>query len=307
MICPDFFGCSSKLTYSETRLLAESVGNGDCGDFANFDGDGAMVSSIDRIHRCASDWDVFARIALNHAFGDVLCAGAVPVQAMLSFEFGVDTDEADRTTCSASFARELARRGVQLGKCHSSQSEGVTAVTVAVVAARPTRINSSPREGRLYLSRPIGALKLLYLSELGFPVLINPLADVATVSEGGEFYDAAWSLVIDISGHGLLGAIASAAATHGLNFDLALSSAHVASADVLSHPVDCLQNAPSSYGVPLSGYDSRAVDLVTLKETAGPFIGFVEDDRDSDRIAIDAIPLGRYTVGSGRIGLAWTE
>ncbi len=153
VIDPDFFGCSGKLPFHETRQLVEAAGNAGSSDFAPVGCDVAMVSSIDRIHRCARDWELFARIALDHAFGDVLCAGAAPVYAMLSFEFGLDADEADRATCSAAFARELAIRGVQLGKCHSGLSGGVTAVTVAVLAAGATRLTSVPQEGSLFLRR----------------------------------------------------------------------------------------------------------------------------------------------------------
>lgn len=306
MICPDFFGCSGKLPYSETRRLAEAAGNRDCSDFAHFVCDGAMVSSIDRIHRCARDWDVFARVALDHAIGDVLCAGAFPVQAMLSFEFGADADEAGRTICSAAFARELALRGVQLGKCHSGLSSGVTAVTVAVLGARSTRLRSVPKEGSLFLSRPVGALKLLYLSELGTPGDTNPLATPPS-KPGDEFNVVPWSLVIDVSGHGLLGAVAHAAAMHGLSVDLALSEAHAASSDVLSVEVECLQNPPQSYDLVLEGFDSRAIALATLRETAGPFVGFLEKGREADYSAINWIPLGRYAAGDGRIELTWTE
>lgn len=307
MICPEFFGCSSKLPYNETRNLANASENGACGDFGHFGCDGEMVSSIDRVHRCARDWGVFARIALNHAFGDILCAGAVPVQAMLSFEFGVDADEADRKICSAAFAHELAMRSVQLGKCHSGLSDGVTAVTVAVIAARAIRLESCLREGTLFLSRPIGALKLLYLAELGMPAEINPLAEVPKPSDGIEFTIAPWSHMIDVSGHGLLGAVAQVAATHGLAFDLALSSAHAASADVLALPVECLQNPITSYDLPLAGFDPRAVDLATLRETAGPFVGFLENGQNVNVSAIQGIPLGRYSLGNGRIDLTWTE
>jgi len=307
VICPDFFGCSGKLSYAETRRLARAAGNGACSDFAQLGRDGPMVSSIDRVHRCARDWNIFARIALDHAFGDVLCAGAVPVHAMLSFEFGPDADEGNRSICSAAFARELAVRGVQLGKCHSGLSEGVTAVTVAVLADRATRLNSVPREGSIFLSRPIGALKLLYLSELGMPIETNSLAGILAQPQSNGFFEAPWSFVTDVSGHGLLGAVAQAAAAHGLAVDLALSNVHAASSEVLGIPVECLQNPSKSYDLPLTGFDSRAVALATLRETAGPFVGFLETGLEVKPVAIDAIPLGRYAAGDGRINLTWIE
>src|SRR3546814_7261883 len=116
-------------------------------------------TTLCRSHRCARDWGRFARIALNHAFGDVVCAGSAPLQVMLSFEFGVDAEGgADHAACSSAFADELTTRGIALGKCHSGRTSGVTAVTIAVIAGRPARPTLSLRRGRIYLSRPIGAL-----------------------------------------------------------------------------------------------------------------------------------------------------
>ena len=75
LICPDYFGCSGKLSFGETQRLARAVGNDQAGsDFSNISAVGEIVSSIDRVHRCTKEWDRFARIALNHAFGDVVCA-----------------------------------------------------------------------------------------------------------------------------------------------------------------------------------------------------------------------------------------
>src|SRR3546814_13062560 len=68
MIETDVFGCSAKLPFAETEALAAA---GDGGDFSILRCDGELATSIDRVHRCARDWGRFARIALNHAFGDV--------------------------------------------------------------------------------------------------------------------------------------------------------------------------------------------------------------------------------------------
>ena len=64
-----------------------------------------------------------------------------------------------------------------------------------------------------------------------------------------EFHQMPWSLVTDVSGHGLLGAATQVARSQGLAIELGLSSRHAISADVLSVPVECLQNPPASYGV----------------------------------------------------------
>src|SRR3546814_20948196 len=96
-------GCSVKLPLAGRE--ARSAG-GDGGDFSILRCDGEIPTSIDRVHRCARDWGRFARIALNHAFGDVVCAGSAPLQVMLSFEFGVDAEGgADHAACSSEIGR----------------------------------------------------------------------------------------------------------------------------------------------------------------------------------------------------------
>src|SRR3546814_14777599 len=117
-------------------------------------------TTLCRSHRCARDWGRFARIALNHAFGDVVCAGSAPLQVMLSFEFGVDAEGgADHAACSSAFADELTTRGIDLGKVHAGRTSGVTAVTIALLAGRPANTTPPPPPGRVHPTRPNGAPK----------------------------------------------------------------------------------------------------------------------------------------------------
>jgi hypothetical protein len=309
MIDPDFFGCSGKLSYDETRALTLASGRPVVtGDFSEIASVGRVVTSVDRVHRCAKDWNLFARIALNHAFGDVVCAGAKPVQAMLSFEFGIDAPASDRGECSSAFARELAARGISLGKCHSGYGSGVTAVTIATLATAPARAQLSLGTGEIYLSRPIGAFKLHYLSEMGVDTATAQPSDLLETHVYEAFHDLPWTHVTDVSGHGLLGAVAQAAAIYGLWIDLTLSAAHAVSPEVLSVPVECLQNPLSSYGVAMADADARATTLVTMRETAGPYLGFIEDGpRDGEVVQPSGLLVGRYRQGTEGIDISWSE
>ena len=309
MIDPDFFGCSGKLSYEETRSLVAGVGRKTPGgDFSELASEGTVVTSIDRVHRCADDWDRFARIALNHAIGDVACAGAMPVQVMLSFEFGVDADDSEHAACSNAFARELAARNISLGKCHSSRSLGLTAVTIATLATSPVRLRPQLCEGSLYLSRPLGAFKLHFLADMGAPIVANEALTLLEYPGDEAFHLVRWSLVTDVSGHGLLGAVAQVAETYGLEVDLRLSADHAISPEIFERPVDCLQNSMASYGIPLGDWDVPAVTLATLRETAGPFLGFAEDDPEggspTDRVGLR---VGSYRRGEWKVGGAWSE
>src|SRR3546814_7726371 len=91
------------------------------------------------------------------------------------------------------------------------------------------------------------------------------------------FQRVPWAAMTDVSGHGLLGAVMQMAVRHRINVEIALSDRLVLSTDVLATPVECLQNPAASFGRPLDGIDPRAVALATLRETAGPFVAFLED------------------------------
>src|SRR3546814_3429995 len=89
----------------------------------------------------------------------------------------------------------------------SGRTSGVNAVTIAVSAGRPARPTLSLRRGRIYLSRPIGALKLLYLSEMGIEIDKAEAVDLLERPGNEAFQRVPWAAMTDVSGHGLLGAV----------------------------------------------------------------------------------------------------
>lgn len=309
MIDPDFFGCSSKLPFEETwRLASGEDGRGPAGDYSVSQASGEVVTSIDRVHRCAKDWGSFARIALNHAFGDVICAGAMPIHVMLSFEFGVDTPANERKLCSQAFAAVLKAKGVALGKCHSSLNGGVTAVTISTMAVSPLMRTPVLDRGTICLSRRVGAFKLHYLQQLGIGALGSSVSSILEADPDPDFHSQQWSHLTDVSGHGLIGAVATVARLYGVDVQLELSPAVAIAADVLTTPVECLQNPISSYDVDFDGHPAEAIALLTLRETAGPYLGLLEDSDQATDIAVArGILIGRYRRGKGRIKLSWRE
>lgn len=306
LICPDFFGCSGKLSYRETRRLASAAAPGKGGgDFSCLAAEGVIVSSIDRVHRCAADWHQFARIAINHAFGDVICAGATPVQAMISFEFGIDVDDNDANLCSEAFARELETRGVALGKCHSCRTESATAVTIATLGSNPSRLEPKLHTGNIYLSRKIGALKAKYLTEIGAQISDPDIPQLLEGPRDESFHDVPWTLLTDVSGHGLLGSVGQVAQRYDLEISLELGPDDAILPEMLSRPVECLQNPLDTYDMSLENIHPAAEMLVTLRETAGPFIGFIEypvGDGDNAGILI-----GRYRQGEAGVQVSWRQ
>lgn len=305
LICPDFFGCSGKLSYRETRSLASAAAPGNVGsDFSSLTTEGVVVSSIDRVHRCAEDWDQFARIAINHAFGDVICAGATPVQAMISFEFGIDVGDNGAILCSEAFARELEIRGVALGKCHSCSTGSATAVTIATLGANPLRLEPKLHAGNIYLSRKIGALKAKYLTEIGAEVSDPDIPKLLEYPRDKNFHDVPWTLLTDVSGHGVLGSVGQVAQRYDLEISLELGPDDAILPEILSRPIECLQNPLESYDLSLENVHPAAEMLVTLRETAGPFIGFVDDSAggEGDKVGI---LIGRYRQGEAGVQVSW--
>jgi hypothetical protein len=212
MIDPSYFGCSAKLSFDQTSLLAGQSGSlfAAC-DFSTLDVSTGLALSIDKVNRCAKDWDIFASIAINHVLGDVECAGARPIQALVSYEFGVDIKPDEGEAFCKAFAAVFAGRGVQLGKCHSSIGLGPSSVTIAIVAADPRARPPLPLTGRVVLSREVGLFKAHYLSEMG--ILRLPDKQLAELTQPRteqllslECYDMS-----DVSGHGLAGSLASLA------------------------------------------------------------------------------------------------
>src|SRR3546814_13333334 len=96
------------------------------------------------------------------------------------------------------------------------------------------------------------------------------------------------------------------AVRHRINVEIALSDRLVLSTDVLATPVECLQNPAASFGRPLDGIDPRAVALATLRETAGPFVAFLEAGaggaQEASRPGLEA---GRYGTGRGEVRRNW--
>lgn len=306
MIDPDYFGCSSKLGFSETKLIADAVKKSSPGgDFSLIDTQPRLALSIDRISRCSSDWSVFANVALSHAENDVLCARAEPRYVLFAFEFGPDAGESDRLRAAHAFAQEAERRGLSLGKCHSAIGLGPTAVTITVIGDGAKPAVTAPNTGKIYISGPLGFSKLQYLAELG---ILDSVCCGQAASHRRSFVNACdWSLLSDVSGHGLAGSLLHIASDHILDITVNLTSANIAADEVVSVEAGCLLNTRSSFDRQSLACDDRAWAVAGLKETAGPIIGLL-DDRMHDDLSIimrNSINVGSFKLGTGKVNLSW--
>jgi len=308
---PSQYGCSSKLPFNETLGLSRTnVGDMSRGDYSISLQTGPYAHSIDRVFRCAEDWQVFADIAVNHAFGDVLVAGSMPLHAMFAFEFGPEADEAARREATSAFFKAAEGRSVQVGKCHSSVGPAPTSVTIAVCGTGPSIDAALPTEGIIYLSRPLGAFKMHFLREMG-------VTDSATATDvlTGRAYSrfcrsTPWAALSDVSGDGLAGAILSIAARSGIDAFITLGSTTAFAPDVLNVEVECLINPEKVYrDQPIEVSSTSASLLMRLKETAGPFIGLLNTDQitPAQLERQGALVLGSYSKGTGKVRVEWQE
>lgn len=308
---PAQYGCASKLPFHQTFHLAQSAsGDGHGGDFSTTLQGGPYAHSIDKIFRCSDSWQTFADIALNHAFGDVLVAGAKPLHVMIAFEFGLETGEADWAAATTAFFAAAEARGIQVGKCHSNLGTGLTAVTIAVCGNDIPPARPAPTEGLIYLSRPIGAFKMHFVAEMGLSdstAATTLLTDRTWATFPGQ---RSWAAVSDVSGDGLAGAVVSMAAAYAVDVDLTLTPGTVYSPDVLNVDVGCLINPEASYeNLPFVVQSSKAWHLARLRETAGPFVAMLnkEDIRQEDVEQASGIVLGTYVEGTGKVRIGWRE
>ena len=312
LIDPDHFGCSSKLNYEETARYGRIGRNSATAlaDYSLIAGNPPLALSIDRLSRCATDWLVFAQIALNHVLADIEVGFATPEQVLIAYEFGPDApDPADRGLAVAAFRAAVDGRELTLGKCHSSIGEGPTAVTIAVVGHVTSGAFTEMSSGTVLIERPIGYFKLHYMAEMGLDDRLIGFTRALAGVPSRTFLEKGWAALCDVSGHGLLGSLLSLAERASIDIRIIASPALAADPRVLSIPVGCLENPRTSYDDGRVTIDERAWPLVSVRETAGPIVGLCEgagpfgDAFDTGRTCV----IGTYARGTGRLSVSWRD
>jgi hypothetical protein len=308
MIDPDFFGCSGKVDFVETAEYRRSLNNGDpAPDYSVIASEGVLALSVDKVSRCSEDWQTYAEIALNHVLADIQVGFADPTDLLIAYEFGPDAAlREERAKAVFAFNKAAADRQLKIGKCHSAFSYGPTAVTISVLGSKPTVTLSEAHSGAVVLERPLGYFKLHYMNVMG---LAEDLAQFTTsltrprdcIPRGG------WAGICDISGHGLLGALLSLAETASIDMRIEVGARLAADPRVLEVPIQCLENSAASYGDAVALVDTRALQLATLRETAGPFVGLREGTGEiADCFGNKTTrSIGTYRKGSGKVEVTW--
>lgn len=308
MICPEFFGCSGKLDFSETRTLANAALNNARGDYSSLL-DGKLILSIDRVGRCSKYWQVFAEMALSHVCRDIEAGFGNALQALVCYEFGEDAEEHDRLELTKFLGGAIRERGIEVGKCHSVLVEGVTSLVISVVGLRAGFPQKVAEEGLVWLNRPFGAAKLQYMAEIG--TLGRPNEHAVAITAPADVVQFSWvfSVASDVSGHGLAGCLLELSDRLSIEIDISLSPQNAAASEVLNCPITLLENEPGSYGALNLRIDDGARTLALLKETAGPIIALSAEIDRGDRLPLEQagwISIGRYSHGPNGVAIRWT-
>lgn len=307
LIDPEFFGCGNKVDYFDTLSLAQLGGDQTKGDYSEVFGLRSAAFSIDKVYQCAQDNSTFAAIALNHALNDVLVSSAAPIQAGIAFEFAANLTSDARQELVTAFRRELDRRNIQLGKCHSSLSE-VTSVTIAVIATNPRIDRQRASQGDVTLSRAIGHFKMHYLMETGQIGPVVTSTELLTNPFSSAFADSEFSDVTDVSGHGLAGSLHSLATRNSIDIDVILSPHLAAHPYVFEMPNACLLNDFHAFEIEGIDIDIESWRIAGLMETAGPMVGIVnrENKVDQEESCWPKV-IGHFSSGKGKLTIKWEE
>ena len=236
----DRIGCGQKIPMKALHRIADLSGLDVTADCASESVDGVvLLSSIDRVGRFCNDLGVYCRLAVLHAASDIIVAGGTPRLASVCVEYGPEFSSTEDFAALTCYLRQaLKEQGLSLQNLHSVQSE-YTYLTISVTGSQRVLQEANGKEGSIYLSRPIGASKLLVLKTLDNE-------DVTTVANEifeHRFRGTAFANVAatDITGFGLAGATFNLCSRLQVSARLDLTYRHIAANDVLAVPITCLE------------------------------------------------------------------
>ena len=310
-MAPERAGCNAKLSFEETYEFRKCMFGADAeqSDFSvrSFATGTELITSIDKLGRFCSDLRLFTDIALCHSIRDVNAGFAEPAGVDLCFEFGNDLPTFEDRLAFVQSARESCRRyGVVVGKCHSMFA-AITALTVAVVGARPTT-GHKPRsqKGSVILSSLLGGFKEIYFREQGHQRSAH--SDAISCLRFDYTSQVAYlrkraTDIADASGFGLSGALSSIALRNGLDLSIFLDPSMFF--DGTHEEISCLQSDQPS-NVTLRNRDS--VFLMNQREVSGPLIVLVDDSQSTNDVVayfeehgLKPSLLGSYRLGTGKV------
>jgi selenophosphate synthase len=307
-------GCGEKVEMATINAIAKKVGlesHADAG-FVEIDGLG-VYATIDRVGRMTPDLSSFAEIAIIHAIGDLVVSGAEPEAVAICIEHGPEFETVeDMAALTSSLAEKVREYRLQLLNLHSVRSD-YTYLTISAVGRKISEPPSGVTKGCIYLSRRIGASKMMVLRQL------EAESDEAFVAEIiANRYSGSSRMnfhASDITGFGLAGAALNLSNRIKVKARISLGREHLVHPDVLTIPFSCFE----AKGLPLSGIEyscARAAAVARCIEFAGPVLIFVSFEHDEmfrddfySKYAREPLKIGTFDMHSQEHGVevAWQD
>ncbi len=283
-------------------------------------GEALQVLTTDHLRAFTEDYGALARIAVNHAMGDIWAMGAQPKTAMLSvilprMSTALQSRTMDEVLAQASAF--LAAERVALIGGHSSMGAEMT-IGVSMTGLLPegaqalTTAGAQPGD-RLILTRPIGSGTLLAGEMLGradgrdVAQLMQSLAR----SQGGEarLLRPHATAMTDVTGFGLAGHLMGICRTSGVSVVLDLTSipTHPGAEALADGGVRSTIHGANRDAAPAFGAEGPKGALLHDPQTAGGFLATVpEGDVQAvlEGFAVEgrkAYVIGRVQAGSPSI------
>lgn len=277
-LTPNMMGCNAKVKLPQLYRMQQIVNSNGC-DFSVYPlGEYDIITSIDRIGRNLTDLCLFAEMAIEHAFRDILVAQANPTGADICFEFGIDMcNESDIDTIVKSTLLYCEKFGIQIGKLHSVLSQQ-THITVAARGLRPaSRDKKKISSGKVFLVGLLGISKLNSLREFEENSVPSPhnFMRIDTIKPLLFRIRDELSDVSDVSGYGLAGALSNLAQRHRVGMEIELKPQLLSHRSAIDIPFDCHQTDYDETCIDF--LSTQAMKIATLREVAGPLVLLVEN------------------------------
>jgi hypothetical protein len=290
---PENIGCGRKLPHTDLAALQDYIASHfpeavKAEDSAIVPSDPTTKTraiSIDRTVRFCSNIKTFVRASIHHACNDLIVSRAKPFLASVSFGFSAaDVGAREHFDVTHQVVAALSELDIRIGKLHSF-IDGETNVTVCVEGAVQGAAQQIANEGAIFLSKPLGALKAIYLAEIGHRVHKLDDAVQAITTPSTAFLPIISEFAVgatDVSGFGLLHAIEQYCSWHHMRGKIELDKLPTIDPIVTSVEVECLDRG--------LGYEYRLIDtknsqegkrLEFLSEINGPLLIFVPKEHES--------------------------
>ena len=293
LLDPENVGCGRKLPHNDLAALQdyvvsqfpEAVKAEDSAIVAADPSVKVRAISIDRTVRFCSNVKTFVRASVHHACNDLIVSRAKPSLASVSFGFSSEDIDARRHfDVTHQMVAALSELDVRIGKLHSfiDSETNVTVCVEGVVQASAQRIANG---GTIFLSKPLGALKAIYLAEIGHRVHRLDAAVQAITTTSSAFLPIINEFAVgatDVSGFGLLHAAEQYCSWHHMRGKVDLDKLPSIDPYVSAVEVECLDRG--------LGYEYRLVDIQTsheskrlefLSEVNGPLLIFVPSEHET--------------------------